>query len=119
MSGGAGAALEARPQQAPLDRITCSDFTLDAGPTLQLGDVFRLKLNGEPGDGASWSYFRFRGHVLVETGAEYVSAYGGDDDPNGRRAWHAFDPTRVRTQGEFVRTSADEAARIERRRASK
>jgi hypothetical protein len=40
--------------------------------------------------------FRFMEYVVnTETGHTWISAYGGDTDPNGRRQWRAFAPSQV------------------------
>lgn len=69
-------------------------FETEQVGTLRPRTQFRFQLAGE---GGAWGVFRFHEHVLSEKGA-WVSCYGGDPDPKGRRQWHSFHADAVRSQ---------------------
>lgn len=73
--------------------VTRADtFETEQMGTLRLRTQFKFQLAGE---GGTWGVFRFHEHVTAPRG-EWVSCYGGDPDPKGRRQWHAFPADAIR-----------------------
>lgn len=69
-------------------------FETERMGTLSFRSQFKFQLAGE---GGTWGVFRFHEHVTAPKG-EWVSCYGGDPDPKGRRQWHSFHADAVRTE---------------------
>lgn len=72
------------------DDIIRTPYYRANGRNLEPGTEFSVK--GFPGRFVFIEHARHR-----RSGAEWITAYGGDRDPRGRRQFHSFDPDRIRT----------------------
>lgn len=80
------------------ERISLDEIETEQAGTLNNGDEFKFQPGGP---GTTWMVFTFKEHVLTETGAEWVSCYGGEPiraKHEHDRAWRSFHVDRIRKE---------------------
>lgn len=78
-------------------------FLTDEAGLIGFGDLFEYQPSLDVEEGGHYKVFRFRGHVVAASGEEWVSCYGGDPDPKGRRAWRSFHVEDIKAGAKTVR----------------